>query len=57
MAFNFRNPSRSEDASRHWTCFWGHDNARATSFLVDGAVLSSPNQGLRRTPEEHHARH
>ena len=42
MAFNFFNPSRSYDASRHCVCLWGCDNAREITFQVDGAVLSRP---------------
>lgn len=42
MAFNFSNPSRSYDASRHCVCLWGCDNARETGFPADDAVPSRP---------------
>ncbi|MBF6991219.1 MULTISPECIES: DUF1488 domain-containing protein [Cupriavidus] len=41
MALAFPNPSRSYDASRHGVWFWGYDNAREISFLVDDRVLLS----------------
>ncbi|GAB7536831.1 DUF1488 family protein [Burkholderia sp. 3C] len=43
----FPNPSRSYDASRHCVCFWGYDNSREISFMVDDAVLRSlqPDMG------------
>jgi hypothetical protein len=39
VALQFPNPSRSYDASRHCVCFWGYDNSREITFLVDAAVL------------------
>lgn len=39
VALQFPNPSRSYDASRHCVCFWGHDNSREITFLLDDAVL------------------
>lgn len=43
MVLNFPNPSRVYDASRHCVCFWGYDNAREISFLVDDAMLTKLN--------------
>ncbi|MFJ4292094.1 DUF1488 domain-containing protein [Cupriavidus sp. NPDC089707] len=39
MALSFPNPSRSYDESRHGVWFWGYDNAREISFVVDDRVL------------------
>jgi hypothetical protein len=41
VAIQFPNPSRSYDASRHCVCFWGYDNSREITFLVDCAMLRS----------------
>jgi len=35
----FPNPSRSYDASRHCVCFWGYDDSREITFMVDDAML------------------
>jgi len=35
----FPNPSRSYDASRHCVVFWGYDNSREITFMVDDAML------------------
>ncbi|CAN7451177.1 DUF1488 domain-containing protein [Trinickia sp. LjRoot230] len=35
----FPNPSRSYDASRHCVCFWGYDNSREITFMIDDTVL------------------
>ena len=43
VVLNFPNPSRVYDASRHCVCFWGYDNAREISFLVDDAMLTKLN--------------
>lgn len=40
MVLNFPNPSRSHDASRHCVCFWGYDNSREITFLVEDAMLT-----------------
>ena len=40
VTLNFPNPSRSYDASRHCVCFWGYDNSREITFLVDDAMLA-----------------
>ncbi|WDD95078.1 DUF1488 domain-containing protein [Burkholderia sp. FERM BP-3421] len=42
----FPNPSRSYDASRHCVCFWGYDNSREISFMVDDAVLRNLRPGM-----------
>lgn len=39
MSLEFPNPSRIYDASRHCVCFWGYDNSREITFLVDDAML------------------
>jgi hypothetical protein len=39
MALIFPNPSRSYDGARHGVWFWGYDNAREITFLVDERVL------------------
>ncbi|MGE8453587.1 MAG: DUF1488 domain-containing protein [Pseudomonadales bacterium] len=40
MALNFPNPSRSYDAAKHCEWFWGYENAREVTFLVNDAVLA-----------------
>ncbi|WP_020203234.1 MULTISPECIES: DUF1488 domain-containing protein [Cupriavidus] len=40
MALSFPNPSRSYDAAKHCVWFWGYDNAREVTFLVNDAVLA-----------------
>lgn len=39
MALSFPNPSRSHDEARHGVWFWGYDNAREITFLVDDRLL------------------
>ncbi|MBP0633049.1 MULTISPECIES: DUF1488 domain-containing protein [unclassified Cupriavidus] len=46
MALSFPNPSRSYDESRHGVWFWGYDNAREISFLVDDRVLMNFDAAL-----------
>ncbi|MEW9586495.1 DUF1488 domain-containing protein [Paraburkholderia sp. DGU8] len=45
-ALQFPNPSRSYDASRHCVCFWGYDNSREITFLVDDAILRNLQSGV-----------
>ncbi|AWV02940.1 DUF1488 domain-containing protein [Burkholderia sp. MS455] len=45
-ALNFPNPSRTYDMSRHCVCFWGYDNAREITFLVDDAMLAKLNSDM-----------
>ncbi|KVN53924.1 DUF1488 domain-containing protein [Burkholderia stagnalis] len=40
VTLNFPNPSRTYDASRHCVRFWGYDNSREITFLVDDAMLA-----------------
>jgi hypothetical protein len=42
----FPNPSRSYDASRHCVCFWGYDNSREITFMVNDAVLRNLLPGV-----------
>ncbi len=46
MALSFPNPSRSYDASRHGVLFWGYDNAREITFLVEDRVLMNFDSDL-----------
>lgn len=46
VALSFPNPSRSYDPARHCVCFWGYDNAREISFLVDDAMLKKLTPGI-----------
>jgi hypothetical protein len=46
VALQFPNPSRSYDASRHCVCFWGHDNSREITFLLDDAMLRNMQPGV-----------
>ena len=46
VALQFPNPSRSYDASRHCVCFWGYDNSREITFLVDDAMLRNLQPGV-----------
>ncbi|ABE37194.1 hypothetical protein DR64_8468 [Paraburkholderia xenovorans LB400] len=43
---DFPNPSRSYDASRHCVCFWGYDNSREITFMVDDAMLRNLQPGV-----------
>jgi hypothetical protein len=42
----FPNPSRSYDASRQCVCFWGDDNSREITFMVDDAMLRNLQPGV-----------
>jgi hypothetical protein len=46
MALSFPNPSRSYDGARHGVWFWGYDNAREITFLVEDRVLMNLDPGL-----------
>ncbi|SAL82201.1 hypothetical protein AWB68_06425 [Caballeronia choica] len=46
VALNFPNPSRSYDPARHCVCFWGYDNSREISFLVEDAMLAKLNPDI-----------
>ncbi|CDY79020.1 hypothetical protein BGLT_01713 [Caballeronia glathei] len=48
---SFPNPSRSYDSARHCVCFWGYDNSREISFLVDDESLTklNPDMGAGET--------
>ncbi|MEZ0192243.1 DUF1488 domain-containing protein [Ralstonia solanacearum] len=46
MALSFPNPSRSYDGTRHGVWFWGYDNAREITFLVENRVLMNLDPGL-----------
>ena len=46
VTLNFPNPSRTYDASRHGVCFWGYDNSREITFLVDDAMLAKLNADM-----------
>ena len=39
MGLNFPNPSRSYDPDHHRVRFWGRDESREVSFLVEAAAL------------------
>ena len=39
MVIEFQNQGRSYDIKRHCIRFWGHDDAREVSFLVDEDAL------------------
>jgi hypothetical protein len=47
MAINFPNQSRSYDSRHHCVRFWGHDDSREVSFLVEEDALA---QIARTTP-------
>ncbi len=42
----FPNPSRSYDASRHCVCFWGYDDSREITFMIDDAMLRNLQPGV-----------
>ncbi len=42
----FPNPSRSYDASRGCVCFWGYDNSREITFMVNDATLRNLQPGV-----------
>lgn len=46
VTLSFPNPSRTYDASRHCVCFWGYDNSREITFLVDDAMLAKLNSDM-----------
>ncbi|MGV2288099.1 DUF1488 domain-containing protein [Trinickia sp. YCB016] len=46
VTLNFPNPSRTYDVSRHCVCFWGYDNSREITFLVDDAMLAKLNSDM-----------
>jgi hypothetical protein len=46
MALSFPNPSRSYDGTRHGVWFWGYDNAREITFLVEDRVLMNFDSAL-----------
>jgi hypothetical protein len=52
MAIDFPNQSRSYDAKRHCVRFWGHDDAREVSFLVDEDALTQIDRTTPRTEAE-----
>jgi len=46
MSLQFPNPSRSYDARRHCVSFWGYDNSREITFIVDHAMLKNLQPGV-----------
>jgi hypothetical protein len=46
MALQFPNPSRSYDAGRQCVSFWGYDNSREITFVVDDAMLKNLQPGV-----------
>lgn len=46
IMLQFPNPSRSYDASRHCVCFWGYDNSREITFMIDDAMLRNLQPGV-----------
>lgn len=46
VTLSFPNPSRTYDVSRHCVCFWGYDNSREITFLVDDAMLAKLNSDM-----------
>ena len=48
MAIDFPNQSRSYDAKHHCVRFWGHDDAREVSFIVEEGALTQID---RTTPQ------
>jgi len=42
----FPNPSRSYDAARHCVCFWGYDDSREITFMIDDAMLRNLQPGV-----------
>ena len=44
MAISFPNQSRSYDAKRHCVRFWGHDESREVSFLIEEDALWELNK-------------
>jgi hypothetical protein len=51
MAISFPNQSRSYDARHHCVRFWGHDDAREVSFLVEEDALTQIDRTMPRTEE------
>jgi hypothetical protein len=44
MAINFPNPSRSYDPKHRCVRFWGHDDAREVTFLVEEEAITRMDQ-------------
>lgn len=49
MAINFPNESRSYDPRHHCVRFWGHDDAREVTFLVQEDALTRLDAAAPRT--------
>ena len=52
MPIEFPNQSRSYDGKRRGVRFWGHDDSREVSFLVEEDALTRMNQISPRTEDE-----
>jgi hypothetical protein len=52
MAIGFPNQSRSYDGKRHGVRFWGHDDSREVSFLVEEGALAHVDQTTPRSEDE-----
>ncbi|CAG9184901.1 hypothetical protein LMG23992_05365 [Cupriavidus laharis] len=46
MALSFPNPCRTYDETKHGVWFWGYDNAREITFLVEDHVLMNFDSAL-----------
>lgn len=51
MALNFPNQSRSYDARHHSVRFWGHDESREVTFLVEEDALARIDRTTPRSEE------
>ena len=52
MTINFPNESRNYDVRRRCVRFWGHDEAREVSFLLEEDALTQIDQTAPRTEAE-----
>jgi len=52
MAIDFPNQSRSYDSKRHGVRFWGHDDSREVSFLVEEGALAQIDRTAPLTEDE-----
>jgi hypothetical protein len=52
MSIDFPNQSRSYDGKRHGVRFWGHDDSREVSFLVEEEALTQIDRTTPRTEDE-----
>ena len=51
MSIDFPNQSRSYDGKRHGVRFWGHDDSREVSFLIEEDALTQIDSATPHTED------